>query len=148
MPVIATIVLVSALLLLVLESIGVKKGPAGSGAPDSKHATPEQSSGFWARTCFSWLATTFYLGYSKVISLGDLPELDADMESRVLHRDLAVAWDKCTSVTSKHSLLTTAGPLLTMRRPQTTARVAIVSSRLALGATFCPSWLLLFLGSA
>ncbi|TDZ36526.1 ABC transporter atnG [Colletotrichum spinosum] len=95
LPAIATVVLVLTLAVLVLESIEAKNRLAASDTlPGGKHATPEQSSGFWSRTCFAWLATTFYLGYSKVISLGDLPGLDSDMESRVLHGSLAVAWDK------------------------------------------------------
>ncbi|KXH40133.1 ABC transporter, partial [Colletotrichum salicis] len=98
LPAIATAVLVFTLAVLVLESIEAKKRLAASDTrPDGKHATPEQSSGFWSRTCFAWLATTFYLGYSKVISLADLPGLDSNMESHVLHRKLTVAWDKYVS---------------------------------------------------
>ncbi|TQN65415.1 ABC transporter atnG [Colletotrichum shisoi] len=106
LPAIATVVLVVTLGVLVLESIEAKKRLAASDTPppDGKHATPEQSSGFWSRTCFAWLATTFYLGYSKVISLGDLPGLDSNMESRLLHRSLAVAWDKYDHQ-SRHSLV-------------------------------------------
>ncbi|KAK6211651.1 ABC transporter [Colletotrichum tabaci] len=105
LPAVAIVVLVFTLAVLVLESIEAKKRLAASDTPpDGKHATPEQSSGFWSRTCFAWLATTFYLGYSKVISLGDLPGLDSNMESRVLHRSLAVAWDKYDHQ-SRHSLI-------------------------------------------
>ncbi|TDZ71708.1 ABC transporter atnG [Colletotrichum trifolii] len=95
LPAIAIVVLALTLAVLVLESIEAKSRLAASDSlPGGKYATPEQSSGFWSRTCFAWLATTFHLGYSKVISLGDLPGLDSDMESRVLHGSLAVAWDK------------------------------------------------------
>ncbi|KAH9237240.1 hypothetical protein K456DRAFT_1759479 [Colletotrichum gloeosporioides 23] len=105
LPAIATVVLVFTLVLLVLESIEAKKRLAAPGvSPDGKHATPEQTSGFWSRTCFAWLATTFYLGYSRVISLSDLPGLDSNMESRVLHQNLAAAWDKYDHQ-SRHSLL-------------------------------------------
>ncbi|OBR10917.1 ABC transporter [Colletotrichum higginsianum IMI 349063] len=105
LPAIATVVLGFTLVVLVLESLEAKKRLAASDPPpDGKHASPEQSSGFWSRTCFAWLATTFYLGYSKVISLGDLPRLDSSMESRVLHRSLAVTWDKYDHQ-SRHSLI-------------------------------------------
>ncbi|KDN69811.1 putative ABC transporter [Colletotrichum sublineola] len=104
LPAILTVVVVFTLAVLTLESVEVKKGLAASGTPDSKHATPEQSSGFWSRTCFSWLAKTFYLGYSKVISLGDLPGLDSNMESHLLHRTLAATWDKYAHQ-SRHSLI-------------------------------------------
>ncbi|KAK2051609.1 hypothetical protein LY76DRAFT_674197 [Colletotrichum caudatum] len=96
LPAIATVVLVFTLGVLVLESIEVKKRTAASDTPSRKHVTPEQSSGFWSKTCFLWLATTFHLGYSKLISLDDLPGLDSNMESCALHRNLAVAWNKCT----------------------------------------------------
>lgn len=76
-------------LALLLESIESKRGS------DRKATTREQSSGFWARTCFTWLASTFYLGHSKVISLNDLPALDPRLGSRSLHQDLLSAWDKC-----------------------------------------------------
>ncbi|OHE98210.1 ABC transporter [Colletotrichum orchidophilum] len=104
LPAIATVVLVFTLAVLLLESIEVKKRLAAADTPDREHATPEQSSGFWSRTCFLWLATTFYLGYSKVISLGDLPVLDSNIESRVLHRNLAVALEKY-DLQSRHSLI-------------------------------------------
>ncbi|KAK1996035.1 ABC transporter [Colletotrichum falcatum] len=99
-PAASTLALVSTAAALVLESVGSKKGaprggsPSPAGAAKRTAATPEQSSGFWARTCFSWLARTFYLGYSRVISLGDLPDLDPSLESRTLHEDLVAAWDK------------------------------------------------------
>ncbi|KAK1597503.1 ABC transporter [Colletotrichum navitas] len=90
-----TFVLVSIVAALLLESVESKKGvPRDESLSDSKQATPEQSSGFWARTLFTWLARTFYSGYSRVISPGDLPGLDPSLESRALHEDLAVAWDK------------------------------------------------------
>lgn len=97
---IATIIFVLTFVVLVLESIEAKKIVCIPDNSNSKNATPEQSSGFWARTCFSWLARTFYLGYSKVISLSDLPQLDPSMESHILHKDLTVSWDKC-----KHPIL-------------------------------------------
>ncbi|KAK2036628.1 ABC transporter [Colletotrichum somersetense] len=104
LPAIATVVLVFTLVVLVLESIEVKKRTAASDTPNSKHPTPEQSSGFWSKTCFLWLAKTFYLGYSKLISLDDLPGLDSNMKSCVLHRNLVVAWNKYDHQ-SRHSLI-------------------------------------------
>ncbi|WYZ45022.1 hypothetical protein EsH8_VIII_000338 [Colletotrichum jinshuiense] len=101
---IATISFVLTLAVLVLESIEAKKIVCIPDNSNSKNATPEQSSGFWARTCFSWLARTFYLGYSKVISLSDLPQLDPSMESHILHKDLTVSWDKYNHQ-SRHSLV-------------------------------------------
>ena len=78
-------------LALLLESIE-KKRPLVS---NEKARTPEQSSGFWTRTCFSWLAATFWAGYSKVISVDDLPALDEKLESSILGTKLMSTWDKC-----------------------------------------------------
>ncbi|KAK1984954.1 ABC transporter [Colletotrichum cereale] len=90
-----TLVLFFTAAALLLESVESKKGmPRDESSLNSKQTTPEQSSGFWARTCFSWLARTFYLGYSRVISLSDLPGLDPGLGSRTLHKDLAAAWNK------------------------------------------------------
>lgn len=91
-PAVLTLSFVFTIAAIVLESIASKKM-----APDDKYATPEQRSGFWARTCFFWLAQTFSAGYRKVISLSDLPGLDPSLESSLLHKDLAIAWDKCKS---------------------------------------------------
>ncbi|WDK11393.1 ABC transporter [Colletotrichum graminicola] len=100
-----TLALVSTAAALLLESVGSKKGvPRDESLSDSKQATPEQSSGFWTRTFFTWLARTYYLGYSRVISPGDLPGLDPSLESRTLHEDLVAAWDKYDHQ-SHHSLL-------------------------------------------
>ncbi|OHW90753.1 ABC transporter [Colletotrichum incanum] len=89
-----TLIFASTVVALLLESVESKKGVPGHESSINKHATRELSSGFWARTCFSWLAQTFYLGYSRVISLSDLPGLDPSLESHTLHQDLTAAWDK------------------------------------------------------
>ncbi|EQB45580.1 ABC transporter [Colletotrichum gloeosporioides Cg-14] len=92
-PALATAVLVFMIALLIVESIASKKRQSEPELSHSKLPTPEQTSGFWARTCFWWLAHTFSLGYSRVLSLVDLPNLDIVLESRHLHRDLSIAWN-------------------------------------------------------
>ncbi|KAK1624485.1 ABC transporter [Colletotrichum phormii] len=105
LPTIFTLILFITIVALVLESLAMKKRLADSEPPnDDKHATPEQSSGFWARTCFWWLARTFHLGYTKVISLSDLPGLDPSIKSQRLHTRLAKVWDKYDHE-QRHSLL-------------------------------------------
>ncbi|KAL3299574.1 ABC transporter [Colletotrichum asianum] len=92
-PALATAALVLTTAFLILESIESKKRHSEPEISYSKLPTPEQTSGFWARTCFWWLAHTFSLGYSRVLSLVDLPNLDIVLESRHLHRDLSIAWN-------------------------------------------------------
>lgn len=78
---------------LLLESIEGKILLMDSGEWEK---TPEEHSGFWNRTTFTWLAATFRIGYAKVISVADLPGLDPKLESRTLHARLASTWAKCT----------------------------------------------------
>lgn len=65
--------------------------------------SPEYYSGFWARTLFSWLLGTFRTGYSKIISVEDLPPLDPCLESQVLHERLAQAVERCESIANKRA---------------------------------------------
>jgi ATP-binding cassette, subfamily C (CFTR/MRP), member 1 len=58
---------------------------------------PEQYIGLWSRTVFAWLAATFRLGYTRIISVEDLPHLDRKLESHVTHDRLAQSWATCES---------------------------------------------------
>lgn len=55
---------------------------------------PEEVSGFWIRTCFTWLVSTFRLGYSRIISIDDLPPLDSELRSATLGKRLGSKWNK------------------------------------------------------
>ncbi|UKZ82921.1 hypothetical protein TrVFT333_010721 [Trichoderma virens FT-333] len=46
-----------------------------------KPGTPEPFSGFWKQATFAWLATTFRRGYTQVLSVDDLPDLDPKLDS-------------------------------------------------------------------
>lgn len=59
-------------------------------------APSEQFSSFWKRTSFAWLLPVFYQGYSKVLSVPDLPTLDPALASDVLSEKLENTWAKCT----------------------------------------------------
>lgn len=61
---------------------------------------PEQYSGFWSRTCFAWLATTFRNGHDKIISLSDLPPLDDGLSSDLTCRKMVSTWAKCEPETT------------------------------------------------
>ena len=79
-------------IILCLESIA---GPNNAFDVQQEKSTLEERSSFWVRTSFAWLAATFRLGYTKVISASDLPGLDAKLKSHGLHQTLASTWDKC-----------------------------------------------------
>ncbi|KAF4774111.1 ABC transporter [Colletotrichum scovillei] len=104
-PTIFTCILFLSLVALVLESVAVTKQQTESEPLNNdKYVTPEQNSGFWARTCFWWLARTFRLGYTKVISLSDLPGLGPSIQSHRLHTELTASLDNYNHQ-HRHSLL-------------------------------------------
>lgn len=76
---------------LILESTGKRTSIVSL----QSDATPEQFSGFWKRTSFVWLLPTFCQGYSKILSVPDLPNLDPGLKSDVLARKLENTWAKC-----------------------------------------------------
>lgn len=93
-----TAVLALSVATLILESVEKNqktKEVDACDTEDHKLAAPEQYSGLWSRTCFVWLVSTLWRGYSKVISLDDLPPLDAGLESDAMLRKLSSTWAKC-----------------------------------------------------
>ena len=61
--------------------------------PEAQTESRESQSNFWERVVFSWLIDTLKTGYNKVLSLEDLPTLDAKLQTDRLHRGLQSAWD-------------------------------------------------------
>ena len=94
-PVMMTVVFALSIVILFMESIEKRPNFVADKKIAEEIPAPEQSSGFWARTCFTWLAATFWQGYSKVISVNDLPALDSKLESSILSEKLMTTWDKC-----------------------------------------------------
>lgn len=85
--------LVMSAVLLVVESLG-----STSNSHQEKQGTaPERYSSFWNRAIFAWLAATFRIGYRRVISVDDLPQMDSKLESSKLHQDLIATWGRCES---------------------------------------------------
>jgi len=90
-PAMMAVVLSLTTLSLLLESI--ERIPAV--VLHETTVAPEVRSGFWTRTCFLWLASTFRSGYSKILSIKHLPPLDTKLESHLLEHKLVKTWDKC-----------------------------------------------------
>ncbi|KAL3480358.1 hypothetical protein BJX99DRAFT_254660 [Aspergillus californicus] len=101
-----------------------------------KPATPEPFSGFWKRATLAWLAGTFRQGYSKVISVRDLPELDPKLDSEVVARQLRCTWDQADK-TARHALLRVC--LYAYRSP---LFAAVLPRLLMTGFTFCQPFLI------
>lgn len=62
---------------------------------ENRFGAPEEYTGFWKRTAFSWLVATFRAGYSKIITVEDLPKLDSKLQSHILREKLVGTWSKC-----------------------------------------------------
>ncbi|KAK6438978.1 hypothetical protein LTR95_004823 [Oleoguttula sp. CCFEE 5521] len=75
-------------LALILEST---KNASARGIRDRNEAT-ESYSGLWNRTVFLWLTHTFFTGYSKVLSVPDLPLLDVKLRTPRLSGELMKKW--------------------------------------------------------
>lgn len=88
---ILTTILILTLVVLSLEDVGKCSGVAK--IEDSK--APEEVSGLWQRTSFTWLFVTFRAGYSKVLTQDDLPILDSRLRSHILRDQLVSTWAKC-----------------------------------------------------
>ncbi|UKZ57189.1 hypothetical protein TrVGV298_011041 [Trichoderma virens] len=69
-----------------------------------KPGTPEPFSGFWKQATFAWLATTFRRGYTQVLSVDDLPDLDPKLDSGAIGRELAKSWAKTKDKSAKYAL--------------------------------------------
>ncbi|KAJ5450830.1 ABC transporter integral membrane type 1 [Penicillium cf. griseofulvum] len=103
-----------------------------------KPATPEPFSGFWKQASFAWLAGTFRLGYSKVISVDDLPDLDPRLDTEVVAHKLQSVWSmKQENKSKKYALL------VACFRAYYAPFISAVIPRLFLsGFTFCQPFLI------
>jgi ATP-binding cassette, subfamily C (CFTR/MRP), member 1 len=57
---------------------------------------PEELSGIFGRTVFSWLNALFVQGFRKLLTLDDLFPTDSALNSEYLMSRLKVSWAKCT----------------------------------------------------
>ena len=85
----ATLILTA--LALLLESIEKRSRVV----EEKRSGAPEEYSGFWARTAYTWLAATFRAGYSQILVHDDLPTLDTRLQSNGLRESLINTWAKC-----------------------------------------------------
>lgn len=95
-PAAMTAVFALTLTTLLAESIEKRS----SVREEKRGGAPEEYSGFWIRTAYAWVVATFRIGYSKIISLDDLPKLDTGLRSELLREKLVMTWDKCEFVFS------------------------------------------------
>lgn len=60
--------------------------------PVYQNATKEQVSSFWAQSFYMWVLPSFQVGYSKVIDLGDIPNIDEDLCEKKTGQRLEDSW--------------------------------------------------------
>ncbi|KAK1622116.1 ABC transporter [Colletotrichum phormii] len=127
-----TAIVAVTILVVLLESIGKKRFLQTT----YQSLTKEEETGFWGRSFFTWLMPFFCLGYSRVIHIRDMPEVDKDLTGDRAGASLESAWlkrkgEKCHALI-RSGFYAYRGPL-----------VAGVITRLFLTAfTFCQPFLI------
>ena len=58
---------------------------------------PEATSGVYKRATFWWLNVLFRKGYSNLLAVDDLFQLDKHLQADYLHHILGSAWGRCKS---------------------------------------------------
>jgi ATP-binding cassette, subfamily C (CFTR/MRP), member 1 len=75
------------------------------------HLSPEVTSGTYSKAVFWWLNDLLRAGYSSLLGVSDLYEIDERLSSAVVRRRFEVAW-AATDKTRKHALLLTTAYIL------------------------------------
>ncbi|RDK41147.1 P-loop containing nucleoside triphosphate hydrolase protein [Aspergillus phoenicis ATCC 13157] len=70
--------------------------------PIYQKTTREGILGFWGQSFFIWVLPVLQNGYSKVLGIDDIPEMDADQQAQLTQEELEKAWG---ARTGKHRLL-------------------------------------------
>lgn len=60
--------------------------------PSYKQVAAEQVNGFWDRSLFIWVVSFIRTGYSKILSVGDMPEIDESLQGDNTRDKLDRAW--------------------------------------------------------
>lgn len=60
--------------------------------PKKKDCSDETVSGFWNRSLFLWLNKMFIIGFNRNLEIRDLPELEPEFNSELLHDQLQSTW--------------------------------------------------------
>ncbi|KAJ6007677.1 hypothetical protein N7540_011653 [Penicillium herquei] len=69
---------------------------------DQRKSTKEATYGFWGKSLFFWTLSLFQTGYSKALTIDDIPEVDVDQQARQTEEKLQMAW---TARKGRHRLM-------------------------------------------
>ncbi|KAM5475001.1 hypothetical protein MauCBS54593_001472 [Microsporum audouinii] len=90
--------------------------------PEYKAYPPEATAGILNRSFFVWLNSLFWNGFSKLLFVEDLYDLDKHLLSERIHNRMDAAWEKVKSKTPNSLLLVTfkvlKWPLLSIAFPR------------------------------
>ncbi|KAI8264025.1 ABC transporter [Colletotrichum sp. SAR11_239] len=127
-----TVIFILTALVIPLESIGKKKFLQ----PTYQALTKEEETSFWGRSFFTWLLPFFRLGYSRVIHIHDMPEVDADLTGETAGRALELSW--AARKGQKHHALLRAS----CRAYRETIFLGVVTRLFLTAFTFCQPFLI------
>ncbi|KAJ6002428.1 hypothetical protein N7451_004975 [Penicillium sp. IBT 35674x] len=65
-------------------------------------STKEATYGFWGQSLFLWTLALFQTGYSKVLTIEDVPEVDVNQQAQRTEEELQIAW---TATKGRHRLM-------------------------------------------
>ena len=58
------------------------------------HLAPEEKAGFFSTSCFWWVNGIIALGYSKILSIHDMPPLPSYLDTMKMREAMQRKWDK------------------------------------------------------
>ncbi|KAJ0366306.1 hypothetical protein COL154_003895 [Colletotrichum chrysophilum] len=127
-----TAIFILTALVVPLESIGKKKFLQTT----YQSLTKEEETGFWGRSFFTWLLPFFRLGYSRVIHIHDMPEVDLDLTGETAGQALELSW--ASRKGQKHHALLRAS----CRAYRGTIFLGVVTRLFLTAFTFCQPFLI------
>ncbi|KAJ5006509.1 ABC transporter atnG [Colletotrichum sp. SAR 10_66] len=127
-----TAIFILTALVVPLESIGKKKFLQTT----YQSLTKEEETGFWGRSFFTWLLPFFRLGYSRVIHIHDMPEVDLDLTGETAGQALELSW--AARKGQKHHALLRAS----CRAYRGTIFLGVVTRLFLTAFTFCQPFLI------
>lgn len=127
-----TAILVLTAAVVPLESIGKRRFLR----PTYQSMTMEEETGFWGRSFFTWLLPFFQVGYSRVMQIRDMPEVDADLAGDKAGASLEAAWARRKG--QRHHALLRAS----FRAYRGTLALGVVTRLCLIAFTFCQPFLI------
>ncbi|TDZ74872.1 ABC transporter atnG [Colletotrichum trifolii] len=127
-----TVIFTLTVLVVPLESISKKRFLR----PTYRSLTKEEGTGFWGRSFFTWLLPFFRLGYSRVIHMADMPDVDPDLTSEGAGEPLETAWARRRG--RKHHALLRSN----FAAYRTTALLGVLTRLCLTAFTFCQPFLI------